>query len=162
MTRGYHVARWVHGRYICPHSRPTATALAGHKLEPLPLVDCVHWSACDVRGGGCCARGLYGGHPSLGTCAACLGAHPDIQPANIFARAAAWARAEASVVLVGELSDADFGARVAVCAACPALQPAPAPAIGFCGACGCGTSARAELTIKGRMPLATCPHGKWP
>jgi len=114
-----------------------------------------------VRGGGCCARGLYGGHPSRGLCAQCLSAHPDLQPASIFARAASWVKAEASVITQGELSDSDFGLRMAVCASCPALQPLPAPAVGHCGACGCGNATRAELTIKGRMPAAVCPHGKW-
>lgn len=31
-------------------------------------VPCKHWSACNVHGGGCCAKGLYGGKPSAGVC----------------------------------------------------------------------------------------------
>ena len=31
-------------------------------------VPCKHWSDCGVNRGGCCAKGLYGGRPSAGTC----------------------------------------------------------------------------------------------
>jgi hypothetical protein len=34
-------------------------------------VKCKYWSECGVRGGGCCALGLYGGRPSVGTCGVC-------------------------------------------------------------------------------------------
>ena len=37
-------------------------------LITLPLVQCSHWSACGVNGGGCCDLGLYGGRPSFGVC----------------------------------------------------------------------------------------------
>lgn len=37
-----------------------------------PPVDCPHWSECGRGpGGGCCAIGVYGPHPSRGTCAVC-------------------------------------------------------------------------------------------
>lgn len=29
---------------------------------------CKHWTDCGVAGGGCCAKGLYGGKPSAGVC----------------------------------------------------------------------------------------------
>lgn len=32
---------------------------------------CLQWTDCNVIGGGCCAKGLYGGRPSLGICAQC-------------------------------------------------------------------------------------------
>jgi len=33
--------------------------------------NCRHWSQCGVIGGGCCAKKLYGGRPSLGVCEIC-------------------------------------------------------------------------------------------
>lgn len=36
-------------------------------------IACQHWSACGVKGGGCCALGKFGGRPSAGLCATCLG-----------------------------------------------------------------------------------------
>lgn len=32
------------------------------------MVNCIHWSACQVRGGGCCAIDKFNGRPSLGVC----------------------------------------------------------------------------------------------
>jgi hypothetical protein len=32
---------------------------------------CLFWSDCGVKGGGCCAKNLYGGRPSLGVCRIC-------------------------------------------------------------------------------------------
>jgi len=77
-------------------------------------------------------------------------------------KATSWLRAEASVVTEGKLNDDAFNARMAACAACEHLDKRDAPLVGFCKACGCGTNSRAELTVKGRMPKATCPKGKWP
>ena len=77
-------------------------------------------------------------------------------------KAASWIRAEASMVISGKLSDADYGARIAACRACEHLSPLPDPQVGFCTGCGCGKSPRAELTVKGRMPAAKCPKRKWP
>lgn len=31
-------------------------------------IPCKHWSDCGVSGGGCCAKGLHGGKPSVGVC----------------------------------------------------------------------------------------------
>jgi hypothetical protein len=78
------------------------------------------------------------------------------------AQVSAWARAEASMMLHGPLADEPYEARIAVCRTCDQLDPRDAPQVGFCKACGCGVNARAELTVKGRMPAATCPRGKWP
>ena len=34
----------------------------------MSTIDCIHHRSCSVIGGGCCARGLYGGSPSHGVC----------------------------------------------------------------------------------------------
>lgn len=77
-------------------------------------------------------------------------------------RAAAWARAEASQLMQGPIRDDQYAARIAACSTCPELDAVAAPQIGWCKKCGCSRNARAELTIKGRMPAATCPLNKWP
>lgn len=81
---------------------------------------------------------------------------------SLMERAAAWAKAEASQVLSGPLSDEQYEARIAVCRSCDQLDAADAPQIGHCKACGCGKRPRAEITVKGRMPAATCPKNLWP
>jgi hypothetical protein len=80
---------------------------------------------------------------------------------SLYRKAAGWLTAEASLLTRGPLADADYEARVAVCRQCEHLDAAPDPQIGFCKACGCAKHPRAELTVKGRMPAATCPKGKW-
>lgn len=77
-------------------------------------------------------------------------------------KAASWAKAEMSQVINGPLPDEQYEARIATCRACDQLDAADAPLVGHCKSCGCGKAARAELTIKARMPAATCPKGKWP
>jgi hypothetical protein len=74
--------------------------------------------------------------------------------------AASWFKAEASA-LVRELPADQYQARLSVCRSCEFLDARQDPQVGFCKACGCGENARAELTIKGKMPAATCPRGKW-
>ena len=76
-----------------------------------------------------------------------------------FAKAVSWIRAEASRVLEGDVPETQYQARLEACRACPKLKPSSP--LGHCGACGCGTRRRAELTIKARMPRATCPLGNW-
>jgi hypothetical protein len=77
--------------------------------------------------------------------------------------AVAWARAEASLALHGPVAPEILQARTAACRACPELatETEPRDAIGFCKACGCGTGARAALSVKLTMPAATCPKSKW-
>jgi len=77
-------------------------------------------------------------------------------------KAKSWIKAEASVVTQGKLPDDQYEARIAACRACEHLDVRAEPQVGFCKACGCGTGSRAELTVKGRMPAAKCPKGKWP
>ncbi len=87
---------------------------------------------------------------------------PEEKRPGLFARAASWLRAEASMVTDGALDDAAFNERMAACRGCEHLDRRDDPLMGFCKACGCGRNPRAELTIKGRMPKATCPKNKWP
>ena len=35
--------------------------------------ECSYWSDCGVRGGGCCGLSRFGGRPSHGICAGCVG-----------------------------------------------------------------------------------------
>lgn len=70
---------------------------------------------------------------------------------------ASWLDAEQSLAADGPVSDETFAARVAECRTCPHLRTHRSDPVGYCGECGCGAAARAMLTIKGRMPRATCP-----
>lgn len=87
---------------------------------------------------------------------------PEEKRPGLLARAASWIKAEASVVTQGALDDEAYKARIAACLGCEHLDRRDDPRVGFCKACGCGKNPRAELTVKGRMPAATCPKGKWP
>lgn len=74
-----------------------------------------------------------------------------------------WARAEASLALQGPVDPERFDARKAACLSCPELatNTEPKDEIGFCKACGCGTGARAALSVKLTMPEAKCPKNLW-
>jgi hypothetical protein len=86
---------------------------------------------------------------------------PDAAAPSLVNKAILWAMAEASQLMHGPLEDAAYQARIDACKACDAFDPKQAPQIGFCKACGCGQNARAELSVKARMPGATCPKNKW-
>jgi len=86
------------------------------------------------------------------------GAAPD---PGLIERAASWLRAEASLALEGPLAAEAVDARLSQCRSCPHLEPLPAPQVGWCQACGCPRSGRAELTVKATMPAASCPRGRW-
>lgn len=74
-----------------------------------------------------------------------------------------WAKAEASLALHGPVSDEILAVRTAACRSCPELatETNPKDEIGFCRACGCGTGARAALSVKLTMPEAKCPRQRW-
>ena len=76
---------------------------------------------------------------------------------------AAYVEAEASLVMQGPVAPEVFEARKAACLGCEhrATNTEPPDEIGFCKKCGCGTAARARLTVKLTMPKATCPLEKW-
>jgi rRNA maturation endonuclease Nob1 len=79
------------------------------------------------------------------------------------ANIAAYVAAEASLVMSGPVAPEVFEARKAACMGCEhrATNTEPPDEIGFCKSCGCGTSARARLSVKLTMPAATCPQKKW-
>lgn len=80
---------------------------------------------------------------------------------GIVEQAASWLRAEASLAIDGPLEAEAVEARLAECRSCAHLDPRPAPQVGWCQACGCRQSGRAELTVKATMPAASCPRGRW-
>lgn len=89
---------------------------------------------------------------------------PEVPPEGgpgLLAQAASWLRAEASLALEGPLAAEAVEARLAQCRSCPDREPLPAPQVGWCKACGCPQSGRAELTVKATMPAAACPRGRW-
>lgn len=87
------------------------------------------------------------------------------QPERVISvgNALAWAKAEASLRLHGPVSSEILEVRTAACRACPELatDTDPRDSIGFCKACGCGSGARAALSVKLTMPAATCPKSRW-
>ena len=46
------------------------------------MTACQHWTDSGVIGGGTCAKGLYGGSPSIGTCGQCPDRPADWPPQN--------------------------------------------------------------------------------
>lgn len=72
-----------------------------------------------------------------------------------------YAAAEASRIVSGPLPPEAVAARLTVCRQCPERVESVDDAVGYCGACGCGSRRRARLTIKAEMPRATCPRKKW-
>lgn len=130
------------------------------------MIECPNWSECGVPNGGCCAARRYGGNPSYGVCGVCLTIQrteaemaSETNP-GLFAKAVSFAKAQASA-LIAEVSESELRGRLGACSACEALKPLPVPQLGYCLACGCGENPLAELTAKARLPLATCPKGKW-
>lgn len=82
---------------------------------------------------------------------------------NILEKAASWAQAEASLFTAGPVGDEEYRLRIEVCSSCDRLDKAAEDGkVGWCKACGCGRGARAELTVKARMPKAKCPIKAWP
>ena len=144
------------------------------------MIDCKHWSSCSRSiGGGCCSIGLYGGKPSLGICKnTCtqrveltISASPSVESSphinksatpSFPKKAVSYLKAEMSAIF-SSISDADVQARRDACTSCPRLKKSEIDGqIGWCTACGCGTGPRAEITVKSKMPAATCPLDKWP
>lgn len=127
---------------------------------------------CTHHVAGRCTNGLalpiYGDDPSPGVCAICpysseAGSKPQELPTrNLIQKGLSWAKAEGSLFLQGPVSTEDYVRRLETCNACPNLQRAESPSqLGWCSKCGCGDRGRAELTVKGKMPAATCPYDYW-
>jgi hypothetical protein len=86
----------------------------------------------------------------------------DLPGPNILKKAASYVVAETSRMFQGPVSETVYKRRLEICNACDRLHRTDQPGkLGWCGACGCGHNARAELTVKGQMPKATCPKGLW-
>lgn len=82
---------------------------------------------------------------------------------RILEKVSSYLKAEASMLVSGPVGVDEYEARISACMECKHLKPLVEDGkIGWCGACGCGTSKRAELTTKARMPRAKCPVGAWP
>jgi hypothetical protein len=79
------------------------------------------------------------------------------------AHAAQYAAAEVSGVIEGTVTDEVYATRLEACVACPArkLSTQLPDMVGYCGDCGCGVNARSRLTVKLRLPSATCPRQLW-
>lgn len=71
-----------------------------------------------------------------------------------------YAKAEASLLLNGAVDEEVYEARISLCKSCEHIIQSDDP-VGHCNECGCGTRKRAGLTVKGKMPEATCPKNKW-
>jgi len=146
----------------------------------MSTVECKYWEDCGVGFGGCCSVGVFN-RPSFGVCNnACKynTANKEHEPIEGFTKIStesgkkpplhkriignvmAYIEAEASLANYGELDDEQFNARIELCLSCDELKQTY-DKVGHCGACGCGISKRASLTVKGRMPLSTCPKNKW-
>jgi hypothetical protein len=77
-------------------------------------------------------------------------------------KAKSYVQAEVSLVTDGPLDKDEYLLRLEVCNACPMLKPAEEPdKLGWCTGCSCPMWGRSELTVKARMPKATCPQSKW-
>jgi hypothetical protein len=81
---------------------------------------------------------------------------------SLVSKALSWAKAEISRAIQGPVPDAEYQDRLEICNGCPKLQRSTEEGkLGWCGACGCGQRARAELTVKATMPEAKCPIQAW-
>lgn len=103
----------------------------------------------------------FGAHPSLGVCTnVCSWRQVEEAPAvpSLARRAVQLIKAVSSTV-TQTIEPAEVAARIELCRKCDHLVPGDP--VGHCGACGCGRTRLAELTVKAAMPAAQCPIGKW-
>ena len=77
-----------------------------------------------------------------------------------FQMVVSYLKAEASMIVAGQVNDRIFKNRMKTCRSCEHLEKSY-DEVGHCGACGCGLNSRAALTVKGKMPSAECVKGKW-
>jgi hypothetical protein len=83
-------------------------------------------------------------------------------PRSGLRKAIDYVRAEVGLLVKGKVAAEVYQARVAACRECPALVKSDQDAVGFCGACGCGTRKRARIgETKAWMPDSVCPRGRW-
>jgi len=164
------VDRWRVGRLLGRLVATQETNTVGHFMTE---VLCKYWEDCGSNSGGRCSAGVFE-RPSFGVCNNLCKYNTNRdnfepikklnkkQPLHkrIVKQIGKYIEAEASLANEGALDDQQYGARIKVCLVCEHLKQTYDD-IGHCGACGCGISKRAALTVKGRMAGATCPKDKW-
>tara|TARA_R100000995_G_C3480450_1_gene123573 strand:+ start:1428 stop:1826 length:399 start_codon:yes stop_codon:yes gene_type:complete len=82
------------------------------------------------------------------------------KPKSIGSKIKDYAKAEASLFLEGEVDKNIYKSRIKICKECKYFIKTT-DSIGHCNKCGCGKRKRAGLSIKCKMPKATCPVNKW-
>jgi hypothetical protein len=72
-------------------------------------------------------------------------------------------KAEWSSIEEGPVSLSVYNERKRICGACPHKKKIDGykDPLGFCTKCGCGANPRAQLTVKLKLPAASCPIDKW-
>lgn len=136
------------------------------------MINCKHWKDCGSSDGGICTAGVFE-RPSHGVCNKLCIYNTSIdghkttegikkQPLHkrVLRKVKAYVDAEKSLATLGEVDEKIYVARIQVCLGCEHLKQTY-DEVGHCGACGCGISKRAALTVKGKMPRATCPKDLW-
>jgi hypothetical protein len=113
-----------------------------------------------------CTHPRVGGKPCGGPCEQIKPRNPGHAgrsvPLTFAQKALSYAKAEASLLVKGPVGVDELVRRLETCNACDHLKRAEEPGkLGWCTKCGCGEKSRAELTVKGRMPAASCPFGLW-
>ena len=125
-------------------------------------IECKHWEDCGSSDGGCCTIGEYE-RPSFGVCLTVCKSNTSKKqsmPERIIKKAKSYIRAESSLANEGEVDEGVYNHRIELCKSCDDLKKTW-DEVGHCGACGCGTGRRSALTVKCKMPKATCPKNKW-
>ena len=137
-------------------------------------VDMDHVSLCYWSQEGMCRHPKIGNSPATSErCGQCAHFKPrkvaesgdlvESRKVKPFAqRAMSWVKAEVSMIADTPLQPAEYLLRLEVCNACPELKRAEEEdKLGWCTKCGCPEWSRSELTVKARMPKATCPLAMW-
>ena len=125
-------------------------------------IKCKYWEDCDILNGGCCTVGEYD-RPSFGVCLTVCTRNTSEErqeEIGLLEKAKQYIKAEASLALEGEVDEGVYNHRIETCKSCEHLKQT-SDAVGHCKRCGCGYHKRAGLTVKGKMPKATCPLNKW-
>lgn len=122
------------------------------------MVNCKHWSNCNVSNGGCCALKLFGERPSEGTCKFVCDKkeetlnYPSLaqEAKNIISSAKRVAQNISSGQQVLATNE-EYNRRNNICQTCPLYDLKQ----NRCSKCGC--------YLKAKLRLATehCPLNKW-
>ena len=126
------------------------------------MIECKHWEDCGLGDGGCCKIGIYE-KPSFGVCLEICEHNTSKNQSGlkkVVSKVKQYIRAESSLANEGEVDEGVYNHRIETCKSCDKLKHTY-DEVGHCGACGCGQGRRAALTVKCKMPKATCPENKW-